>query len=286
MTPFETIRLTGGLLSHGESERGLCPWCRGGSTGEKSFVITRDGNNLKYTCFRATCGNNSSGVLNLSGTPVKLSKYKKKPKSREYTHATRMLSVAARVMLFDKFGFTTRMLDEYRIKQDEDGRIVIPLFNRDGVQQGHEVKKGLVDEAGPKAIAYHGHTSDGMAWYIGVPAYPMPQLHKAIPLEDFYVNSLVIVEDTYSAMKANAFMNSLALLGVGLNKEQAQSIAMKNFDTVYIALDADASSKAIQIVKRVRGIIPNVRVMLLKKDIKNMEWDDIAQLFAIHHRRI
>lgn len=285
MTPYELIRLMAAPLGEGATERTHCPWCHGGQSKELSFVITRQGNQAKYTCFRATCGTPlSSGVLNITGRATP-GGFKKKPTAREYSESTCPLTAKNRQFIFKNYGLTTLMQNEYRLKQDESGKIVVPLYNQHGVQQGHEVKKGRIEEPGPKSITYHGESSDGMSWYLGKPEYPQPIITVPV-VHEYYHDSVVLVEDVFSAMKANALMNSVALLGTNLNKEKAHSIALRNYDHVFLALDADASSKAISMARRLRGILPELRVMLLKQDIKNMEWDDIAHLFAVHYRRL
>jgi hypothetical protein len=59
---------------HEGSNRIVCPFCEGGSSKEKSFIITKEGRNVKYMCHRASCnarGNtNYRGELQQSAQPV------------------------------------------------------------------------------------------------------------------------------------------------------------------------------------------------------------------------
>lgn len=287
MTPYEIIRIIGGGLADGDSERTECPWCRGGMTREQSFIVSREGNTLKYTCFRATCDNPSSGALSLSGAPTKLAPVKQKPAARDYFQATYLMEPETRDWLYDKYELSPKQCDEYRLKQDEEGKLVIPIYNADGVQQGHVVKRGKHHTSGPKALTYHGRSSDGLAWYLGQPSTPPPELPQGtIQIKKFYDTSLVMVEDALSAMKANTYVNSLALLGTWLNPEQALLVAQRGFERVFLALDADATGKAFKLAQRLRGVLPNIRVMILEKDMKDMDYASIAHLLSIHHKRI
>lgn len=285
MNPYESIRITAGGLADGASERSVCPWCDGGASQEASFIVTRDGQQAKYVCFRASCTYPSSGVLSITGSPSKMRPVKHKPKSRALTADTEPLSLDNLMFIYNTYGLNKKQCDEYRIVQDKQGKLVIPTYDQHGLPHGHEVKKGAAQEPGPKTISYPGAKADGMSWYMGKPDIAPPLNADTIQLHKFYDTSCVLVEDAISAMKANVYMNSIALLGTNLNQEQALSIAGQNFDRVYIALDADASAKAFRLVKRLRGIL-HMRVMLLEKDIKNMTYDEIAILLSIHHRRI
>jgi hypothetical protein len=180
--------------------------------------------------------------------------------------------------LYQRYGIHADMVKEYRLKETDEGKLVIPIHNSVGMQQGLEVKRGKDYVSGPKSLLYHGHESDGLNWFIGKPSY-----HDG---DVFYDKTLVLVEDALSAMKANAFCDSVCLHGVNLNPERAAHISSMGYERVFVALDADAKARAFSMVRRYRAMIPHIQVMLLEKDIKDMHWDSIASLLAFNHRRV
>lgn len=284
MTPYETIRLIGSNLSKNETTRGVCPWCQGGSTREQSFAVTRDGPTAKYVCHRNSCTYPSSGYLALSGAPTKMKGLKPKPKPKEYHRETRLLGEENYNYIYRRWQLVKEVVDSYRIKEAEaNDMLVIPTYNQDGVQQGLELKRGHKYTVS-KSYVYHGNTADGLAWFNVRPEYKVPDalLLGAHMKKEFFDNSLLIVEDVMSAIKANAFINTLALMGTSMNAEQAQKIADAGYDKVLIALDADASSKAVKLASRYRTLLP-MRVVLLEKDIKDMHYGAVAELISRNH---
>jgi hypothetical protein len=256
----------------------------GGGTKETSFAITRVGAEAKYICHRNSCVWASRGVLNLSGAARALPGVKPKPKPKEFLHPTQPLSDANKKYLLEMYELSEEVLAAYRVCETEAHQmLVMPTYNDKGVQQGHMMKKGVFP-AGSKAYTYHGLESDGMSWYNVKPTYTIPKdkLAGAHMKKPFFDDALVIVEDTLSAMKANAFIPAIALLGTSMSAEQAQKIATMKFKVVLLALDADASAKAVRLATRYRTVLP-MRVVLLKKDIKDMTYAEVATLLSTHY---
>ena len=81
-------------------------------------------------------------------------------------------------------------------------------------------------------------------------------------------------------------MDSIALLGTGFNSEQATKVATKKYWRVLLALDADASAKAVAIATRVRVILPNLRVVILTRDLKDMPYNSLGTFLSENYRRI
>lgn len=281
MTPYETIRVAGGVLSPGESVRGLCPFCHGGRTKEESFLITRRGGDLIYTCFRATCTGRSNGVLSISGNPSAIHPVKKKEREHVLRCDTFPLSQETAATLRDRFQFTAPMLEYYGLTQTKEGDIIIPIHNSRGMVQGHERK--VKDPSIAKVIRYNGTDADGMGWYNVQPPYTVPPEYIPIPYRGRAYESrcLFVVEDMYSAMKANAFMHSAALLGTNMSPEKAAAIAVMGYKHVFLALDADATHKAAALARRYRGILPELHVIVLPQDIKDTPYTQVAEILDL-----
>lgn len=271
MTPYEVIRLAAKSMDVNESSRGVCLWCHGGNTREKSFVITNLGRTASYSCYRASCNGPSSGVLVVDGSATPIQQARKPPTERKLTDRTYPLSEESMDILHTKFEFTPEICEEYQLTQTEDGDIIIPILNWRGLQQGIERKVKTITVA--KALRYNGAESDGMGWFNYPPSYTVEGVDS-----NFRSEYVILVEDMYSAMKAHYFMNSISLLGVSLSVEQAVEIARHKFEKVIIALDADASATAVKLARRYMAIIPNLRVLRLSKDIKDMSYKEVEAL--------
>ena len=80
-------------------------------------------------------------------------------------------------------------------------------------------------------------------------------------------DNIIIVEDCPSACSVSGLTTGLALMGTSLLDEHIEII--KKFKKVYVALDKDATSKAISLVKKLRNYVPT-KLIVLNKDLKDM----------------
>lgn len=286
MSPYELIRLIGASMQDGTSERSTCPWCHGGRTREESFIVTRAQGSLKYTCFRASCMGRSSGVLSISGAPEFMYPVKKKERVHELTAETQRVSEESLGILSRRFQFTRELVDYYRFSETNEGDIVIPIYNSRGIVQGHERKIKVPFRT--KTVRYNGTNSDGMGWYNLTPKYTLPATFVSCDDVDqsFISDAIVLVEDLYSAVKANYFIHSLSLMGTNLSPEQAGILAAQKYRAIFLALDADASAKAVHLANRHRATLPNLRVVLLKKDIKDSTYNEVCTLIHNNYKRL
>ena len=78
---------------------------------------------------------------------------------------------------------------------------------------------------------------------------------------------LCIVEDCPSACSVSNNITGLALMGTSLLDEHIEII--KKFKKVYVALDKDATSKAISLIRKLRNYVPT-KLIVLNKDLKDM----------------
>ena len=109
-----------------------------------------------------------------------------------------------------------------------EGRVVIPSFNMDG-KVNYFIARTYEDE-----------------WV----KYKNPPAQKDIVFNELYVDwesDLIIVEGVFDAIVAG---NSIPLLGSSLREDSKLFSKIVQHDTpLYIALDADAESKAIKLIK-------------------------------------
>ena len=78
----------------------------------------------------------------------------------------------------------------------------------------------------------------------------------------------IIVEDCPSACSVSHLACGISLMGTTLLDEHIKVI--KQFKKVYIALDKDATSKAILMLKKLRNYVPT-KLIVLNKDLKDMQ---------------
>jgi len=88
-------------------------------------------------------------------------------------------------------------------------------------------------------------------------------------------NYAMIVEDRKSAEMFSPFYPTIALLGTNFNSQKAEYILSQGIHHLTIALDEDASAKAVKLAKQWHLID---RVLLLDKDIKDQSEAELEQL--------
>tara|TARA_R100000329_G_scaffold137484_1_gene118594 strand:- start:228 stop:908 length:681 start_codon:yes stop_codon:yes gene_type:complete len=81
----------------------------------------------------------------------------------------------------------------------------------------------------------------------------------------------VIVEDCASACAVSQSTVGVALLGTNLLTEHIDKL--KQYDRVFVALDKDATDKAITMVRALHTHVPT-KLMVLRTDLKNMQKDE------------
>ena len=85
----------------------------------------------------------------------------------------------------------------------------------------------------------------------------------------------VLVEDCFYACAVSQVHTGIALMGTNLPNEYLTTL--KNYSKIVIALDRDASKKAIELTKHIKLFVP-ASLTFLEKDVKNMELDKIMEI--------
>jgi hypothetical protein len=88
----------------------------------------------------------------------------------------------------------------------------------------------------------------------------------------------VLVEDCASACAVSSVMDAFALLGTNLASLDFKALAA--YQTVYVALDKDASAKAIDLQRELCYYHDNVKVILLEEDLKYCSQEKIRGLLG------
>jgi hypothetical protein len=84
-------------------------------------------------------------------------------------------------------------------------------------------------------------------------------------------DTVFVVEDCASACAVSNKVTGLALLGTNLLQEHVR--VLQKYERVYIALDKDATDKALDMVRRLYFLVPT-SLAVLQQDLKNMTDDE------------
>lgn len=228
--------------------RSDCPVC-----GKKNtFSVNDDGMQRLWFCFHADCNVSGRTGIKLSRDFAKLAI--KKPTQRVDTPESKFV-------IPDTFVSLSRNLDaELYVKSVNaydaylSGRADIRYdFKRNRV--AYLVKQGnnVVDAVG-RSI-----DGRGAKWY----RYG----NNKQPFICGSGRSVAVVEDCASACSISHCITGLAILGTNLLTEHVEVI--KQFDRVFVALDKDATDKALGMIKILCRHVPT-KLMVLQRDLKNL----------------
>lgn len=254
----------------------VCPVCLGGSDHEECLVVwDGDDGNVYATCHRARCEINTvmvSGSFDAccrkSGPSVPdtleppkkyVPGYKLTGTDKEYI--TRKCgpdsALAKEVATLTSSSF----LKSYPLwTRDgaESGGLMLPMYDINGDERGCVVKPYSSNL--PRALTYRQDGYDGMSWYLDS--------------RHMLDARIIVVEDGLSAMALLVKGRSaVSLNGTVLNKERVDLI-FRHKKVAYLALDADATSKALSYALTY-GSRYKIKVLRLMKDFKNMTDEEL-----------
>ena len=87
------------------------------------------------------------------------------------------------------------------------------------------------------------------------------------------------MEDCASACSVSDTYTGIALLGTNLLDTHLP--ILKNYDKILVALDKDATVKALQLVRKLQSHVPT-SLVVLNKDLKDMTNDERRDTFKRH----
>lgn len=237
-----------------------CPMCRGGSTKEKSFSITREASGILFNCYRATCGfKGFYPTKYVDNTERK----KKEFTPHKYNYYLSPLRDKDIFMFSGTYGISRDELESNRVKYNrEKNTYAFPLFTPE------RWEFGVVDRA------YWGRKPKAISYFFSERA----KIH--FPIQEFDGDKpILLVEDILSSIKACRYVNSAALLGTNLTTSMVNQL-LNLTQKVVVALDEDATSKAIGMKRKYSIYFKNFSIIPLSKDIKNMDDADIKSLLG------
>jgi len=243
--------------------RSDCPVC----AKKNTFSVTDSGMQRVWFCFHADC--NVSGRTGVTLTRMAASTVFEKvaapvPSSRTsntYEIPDTFVSVSRRVeaeSYLRKVGaYDAYLAGAVDIRYDVRMNRVVFLI-KDGKRVVDAVGRSL-DGRGPKWYRY---------WNSTLPFTCVRTRSDAF-----------VVEDASSACSVFDVGTGVALLGTNLLTKHIE--VLKQYDRVFVALDKDATDKAITMVRTLHSHVPT-RLMVLHTDLKNMEKDERNDFLRSH----
>jgi len=232
--------------------RSDCPLCGKPNT----FSVTDNGFERLWNCFHADCHTKGGTGISLTKDNSKQAFVKRQVKE-EVTKVDFVIP--------DTFVSLSRNINaENYVKQVQsydaylDGMADIRYdFQRDRVV--YLVKDGdkVIDATGRSL------TNSKPKWL----RYGTSKMPFVCGLSD----NLFVVEDCPSACSISNIVTGMALMGTSLLDSHIQVI--QNYKKIFVALDRDATRKAVDIVRHLSNYVPT-KLVVLKKDLKNMEREE------------
>jgi hypothetical protein len=248
-------------LTVGSSKRIVCPFCQ--ANHETSLSLSRLSEGIVYKCFRAACSETgfipSPTFSSEADKPVK-----KKFVPKEFKWGTIKVPEDIEDMLYEKYTITKEEIRVNGFKYSpEIDSLVMPIFNNFGYEVGCQTKVITKDSGRPKAISYFFNEGNRLHYCISK--------HKG---------KIILAEDILSAIRINRYGRAVALLGTNLTAAQTRELSQET-DTIIMALDPDATHKAIQMKKRYGLSFKNFYVRHLSNDPKDYKTDEqlIEEIF-------
>lgn len=265
----DAVKLLALSLPDGCSEGSyVCPACN--QSG--SFNVTRDGDELKFICFRASCKFHGCTGDKSSGNARPMVKKKKL-----FDGQLDFLNDFETNWLSRKFLIDKRWLHPIRWGV-MDNRVYFPQYNIDGRVGGYIAR-------------YYPELNFNIPLGHNAKAYWKPTLQRdcglMFPNMKVIANArksdkLVLVEDYPSTLRINSQLGlaCCCMGGTNLYDSMVSTILQLGVNQVAVVLDNDACDKAVKMSKQIGFCIPDARVIpLLNQDVKDMSLQECADTF-------
>ena len=246
-------------IANGETKRMDCPNCN----GYKTFTVTNNMGKLIWNCYKASCNVSGSKKTRLSVADI-INHFQDNKEAQEKFEMPESVVFHMDRPEVKSFAYEYG-LDYERIPlyfDVKDKRIVFPIKHR-----------GLIVDA------------VGRSTSIFVRPKWKRYGNSNVPFAYGKGDVAVIVEDCVSASVFDSEgCVGVALLGTSLSQHHKEYL--KQFSTVIIALDPDASNKSFAMAKELRGCVNKVLVLRLEDDLKYKKENDIIKLKELIHGTI
>ncbi len=246
-----------------------CPVCYGSNCCSISKV---DGYIL-YFCFRASCGlrGKLNDELSIDTLRIYASAISNNSASTSQTQSVgqnykipdHFISPLQNILshhLLSRYHLTSYYShNPARIRYDPKlNRLVFILYDHEGVSKG-ATGRSLVHGISPR-------------WYVYDRISGCPYISR-VSVEE--AGNVILVEDCISACNVDHVVASIALLGSSISDECIRYLL--SYDKLYVALDDDATGKAIKLQKQLSAYKPT-KIIQLRKDLKYFTPSELQDL--------
>lgn len=149
----------------------------------------------------------------------------------------------------------------------EDKRVYMPVYGPMGKRRGAQLRS-YETWVRDKVLARPETHAPWQAWYRLGTGRP-DGIHEPL--------TLVVVEDQVSAVKTSRHFNTVATLGTSLTPDRVQELAAIGARNVLFALDADATGKAIDMMRENMVLFKRTGVVFLDRDFKDTDDAEIIR---------
>lgn len=261
MQPRDDVILSYGNLAEGTSlSSQVCPFCRGGTHGEKSLSVGRAGAFLWWRCHRASCGERGKARLSGHGEEAETT-----DESRRRYRLFKRQDIPSKLKreLSEQYHIDEETMDLARWSYTADysglgARVIFPIYGPTGRFRGEHFRS--YEGRTPKGISNIELAENVIGWY---------KYRK-------YGKILVLTEDHPSALRvAQANVDACTLMGTTLNLDRILEIRDQEYARVWLSLDRDATGQAVDYMKQFAPYLSTLRIKPLEgPDIKDMSPDE------------
>lgn len=242
-----------------DTQRFICPRCKGGSTGELSLSVWPRGNGTYgYKCWRSTCNLAPGSILGDGGRIEEV--YHDTQPAPRFSGDTFPLPFN----VLERWGIETPQ--RYGILLTGRGSIMIPIRDWRGTRRGEVIRQlPPYDSSEPKARTYKNNNYSGLSWFL--------------PRQSLKPEAIVLVEDQLSAMRvAENGHVGVALLGTLVDAPRLREVReYSSCLPIVLALDSDMRALQMKYVRHF-GDRFGMKAVLLSSDIKDMEQSELDEL--------
>jgi len=232
-----------------------CPICGHHNT----FSANQENGQVYYKCFHADC--NIGGRLDVGLTIDNISNINSDIRINNTSfvipdHFTSPLRNPQSIAFMRRWGLIEKYAKGLELYYDPlENRVCFPLRGYDGKLYGIT----------GRAINYPSN----IKWRIYQRIGSCPYINYST------TRQVLLVEDCISVVRASSVSSSIALLGTNIPAEMYRFL--EPYSKIFIALDADATKKSLQLQKEL-SIIKPTEVIILKKDIKYYNAIELEEL--------
>lgn len=258
MKNVSEVLLEAALLGTDVQTRIVCPFCQGGSTGERCMSIVRTAaGDVKYICHRSNCG-----IVGRSNTPNSVVAESAQPPRP--IRPVRLGAIPEKLYdnIWYKWSIPRSLVKALGWKWDDtSNRLAMTVYGPTGSLRGL-VLRTLEPDVTPKVLNVQWEQdSTFLAW------------HKADDVWGPH-RGVVLVEDIPSAVRVaelGIYTHAVSLNGTHISDSIVEELRSNCASgEIILALDEDASEKALEYARKLNLVLGRIRVILLMRDFKDM----------------